>query len=106
MVLPPIAISTVIALSNASAVRIAAGAVPSCASATARAPVASAARTRAASTAGIDAVPGRHMPSASTSDVSVEAVPIELQWPTLGVEAASSSSNSSSVIRPARSSSA
>ena len=26
------------------------------------------------------------MPSASTSEVIVEAVPIELQWPTLGVE--------------------
>ena len=78
---PPIAISTVIALSRASAVRIREGGGPSRASATARPPVASAARTRAASTAGIDAVPGRDIPSASTREAMVEAVPISLQWP-------------------------
>ena len=105
-VAPPRAISTVIALSKASAVRICDGGGPPSASSTARAPVASAARARAASTAGMAAVPGRHMPSASTSDAIVDAVPISLQCPKLGVAAVSSSSNSASLIRPARSSSA
>ena len=67
------------ALSSDSAVMIAAGASPSRASATARVPVGSAARMRAASTAGIVDVPGRHMPSASTRAVIVEAVPSSLQ---------------------------
>ena len=102
---PPIAISSVIALSNASAVRICDGRSPSRAISTARAPVASAARARAASTAGIEAVPGRHIPSASTIEAIVEAVPISLQWPNGVAAAASSSSNSCCVIRPARSSS-
>jgi hypothetical protein len=91
---PPIAISSVIALSNASAVRSCEGRSPSCAIATARDPVSSAARVRSASTAGIEAVPGRDRPSASTIEVIVEAVPISLQLP-YGVEAAASSSSNS-----------
>jgi hypothetical protein len=46
------------------------------------------------------------MPSTSVSAVIVDAVPISLQCPTLGVAAVSSSPNSSVVMRPARSSSA
>ena len=103
---PPSAISSVIALSSEAAVRIRAGVSPSRASATARVPVCSAARVRAASTAGIVAVPGRHMPSASTRAVIVDAVPSSLQCPNDGVAAASSSANASCDIRPARSSSA
>ena len=103
---PPTAIRSVIALSSASAVTICDGRSPSRASSTARAPDASATRTRAASTAGIDADPGSDIPSASTIEVIVDAVPISLQCPTLGMLAASSSSNSSAVIRPARTSSA
>jgi hypothetical protein len=47
----------------------------------------------------------RHAERLRQSDI-VDAVPISLQWPKLGVAAASSSANSSSVMRPARSSSA
>ncbi len=95
------------ALSNASFVNISLGFGPcDMAISTARRPVASAAWARRASTAGIDAVPGKHMPSASTSDVMVEAVPISLQCPAEGLAADSSSSKSASVIFPARSSSA
>ena len=77
---PPSAISSVIALSSDAAVRIRAGA-SRCPRQRdgARVPVSSAARVRAASTAGIVAVPGRHMPSASTSAVIVDAVPSSLQ---------------------------
>ena len=71
---------TVMALSKASFVNISLGFGP-CerAISTARRPVASAAAPRRESTAGMDAVPGRHMPSASTRDVIVDAVPISLQ---------------------------
>ena len=103
MVDPASAISSVIALSNAAAVRICDGrGPPSRASSTARRPVASAAAARRASTAGIDAVPGRAIPSASTSEVIVDAVPISWQWPAEGTIAASSASYSAAVILPAR----
>ena len=48
---------------------------------TASAPVASAARRRSACTAGIAAVPGSIMPSASAMQAMVEAVPITAQVP-------------------------
>ena len=80
LVEPPIASSTVIALSNASAVRTARGRTLR-ASSTARLPVASASATRRASIAGTAADPGRLIPSASTTDAIVEAVPISAQWP-------------------------
>jgi hypothetical protein len=51
------------------------------ASSTARRPLASAARSRSAWTAGMAAVPGRAMPSASAIEAMVEAVPITAQVP-------------------------
>ena len=51
-------------------------------------------------------MPGSDMPSASTSAAIVDAVPISLHVPKVGVAAASSSANSSALILPARSSSA
>ena len=50
----------------------------------------------------MDAVPGSAIPSASTSEVMVEAVPISWQWPAEGTIAASSSSYSAAEILPAR----
>ena len=47
---------------------------------------ASAAAARRASTAGIAALPGSDMPSASTTAAMVEAVPISLQWPADGAD--------------------
>ena len=64
-----------------SAVTIRDGRRSSRASSTARRPVASAAAARPRSTAGIAAVPGSDIPSASTSAAIVEAVPSSLQWP-------------------------
>ncbi len=52
-----------------------------CASATAARPVASPARKRSACTAGIAAVPGRSMPSASATHAIVLAVPMTAQVP-------------------------
>ena len=49
--------------------------------------------------------PGRVSPSASVTQAIVEAVPIVMQWPFERDIAFSISSNSASVIRPARSSS-
>ena len=102
---PPSAISAVIALSSAAAVTTCVGRRPSCASATARAPVASAAAARAGSPAGIAAVPGSDIPIASTSAAIVDAVPSSLQCPAPCTFAASYSSNSACVMRPARTSS-
>src|ERR671929_2224440 len=49
--------------------------------------------------------PGSDMPSASASAFMVEAVPMVLQWPTDGAEAAAMSTNSCVLMRPAASSS-
>ena len=43
----------------------------------------------------MEAQPGRLMPSASASEFIDSAVPMVLQWPTLGAEAAASAMNSS-----------
>ena len=58
------------------------------------------AAARSLSGAGMTAQPGRDMPSPSASEFIVVAVPIVLQWPMLGDEAATWSSNSSNVILP------
>jgi hypothetical protein len=68
-------------------------------------PAASATWPRRASTAGIAAAPGRVRPSASVTHAIVEAVPIVMQWPCERDMASSISSNSRSVMRPARRSS-
>ena len=84
-VLPPSAIRSVIALSNASRGEDLRGAEPLARKLDRTRAGRLAPRGRAQrSSAGIDAVPGRHIPSASTIDVIVDAVPISLQWPTLG----------------------
>ena len=105
---PPIAISSVIALSNASRGQdLRSGAGPLRGQLDRARP----GRLGGHAATGVDRRDRRasragDMPSASTSAVIVEAVPISLQCPYDGVAAASSSSNSSCVIRPARSSSA
>ena len=81
LVEPPSASSTRAAFSIAPAVMILSGVRSDRASATARAPVASAARSRSACTAGIAAVPGSVMPSASAMAAMVEAVPMTAQVP-------------------------
>ena len=69
---------------------------------TAAAPVASAARSRSACTAGIAAVPGRIMPSASTRQAMVEAVPMTAQVPAVTASLPSTSEISASLTSPAR----
>ena len=69
---------------------------------TAAAPVASAARSRSACTAGIAAVPGRIMPSASARQAMVEAVPITAQVPAVTASWPSTSEISSASTSPAR----
>ena len=67
---------------------------------TIRLPVRYAIWPRSRYAAGITAQPGRDMPSASASEFIESAVPIVLQCPTLGDEAATWSSISSNVISP------
>ena len=56
------------------------------------------------SAAGMDAAPGSVKPSASATDVMVDAVPITLQWPGERALPSSTSRHSLSVMLPARSS--
>src|SRR5436305_6120026 len=80
LVEPPIAMSARIALSNAFAVRISEGLGPPVrASSTARRPDSSASASRRESGAGIAALPGSVMPSASAIEAIGEAVPIHMQ---------------------------
>ena len=80
LVEPPIAISVRMALSNAGAVRIWLGlGPPAVAISTARRPAISAIAMRRESAAGMAALPGRAMPSASAIEAIVEAVPITMQ---------------------------
>ncbi len=103
LVEPPIAMSLLIALSKALAVRISEGrGPPPCASSTARRPLSSARARRRESGAGIAALPGRVMPRASAIEAIVDAVPMTMQWPDERERHASTSQSSSSVIRPAR----
>ena len=102
LVEPPSASSTRTALSTAPCVMILSGVRSERASATARTPVASAARSRSACTAGIAAVPGRIMPSASAIAAMVEAVPITAQVPAVVTSRPSTASISALPISPAR----
>ena len=70
-----------------------------------RRPQAAAMRGCAASAAGIEAAPGSVSPSASAMEVMVEAVPMVMQCPFERDIEFSISVHSSSVMRPARSSS-
>src|SRR5216110_508513 len=103
LVEPPIAMSLLIALSKALAVRISEGrGPPPCASSTARRPLSSARARRRESGAGIAALPGRVMPRASAIEAIVDAVPMTMQWPDERERHASTSQSSSSVRRSAR----
>ena len=100
---PPIAMSARIALSKAWAVRIWDGlGPPASAISTARRPAISAIARRRESDAGIAALPGSVIPSASTTEAIVEAVPITMQCPLERDMQDSTSHISSSVRRPAR----
>ena len=78
---PPIAMVTVTALSNASAVMIVFGVTSSQIRSTTRRPAAAAMRGCAESAAGIDDAPGIVMPRASAAAAIVEAVPIVMHVP-------------------------
>jgi hypothetical protein len=78
-VLPPIAMSTRIAFSKASRVRMRVGRRSSATISTIRFPVASARARRRESAAGIAALPGSVIPSASAIEAIVEAVPMTMQ---------------------------
>jgi hypothetical protein len=99
---PPIASSTRSAFSTERSVMIWLGRSRVVASATACWPLASAARSRSAWTAGIAAVPGSAMPSASAIDAIVLAVPITAQVPAVVARFSSMRSISSDVTPPAR----
>ncbi len=71
-------------------------------SATARAPLASARRSRSAWTAGAAAEPGRPMPSASVRQAMVLAVPMTAQVPAVVASRPSTCSISARSISPAR----
>src|SRR5258708_2992790 len=102
LVEPPIASSTRSAFSTDFAVMMTSGVSLEPISLTASAPVASAARSRSACTAGMAAVPGSTMPSASTRQAMVEAVPITAQVPAVVASLPSTSLISLSSTLPAR----
>ncbi len=105
LVEPPMAALVRIAFSKASRVRILEIVRSSWTISTMRRPAMRASTLRRASTAGIAALPGRPMPSASTMHAIVEAVPMVMQWPWERCMQPSASWKSSSVIVPARTSS-
>ncbi len=104
LVEPPQASTQVTALSNEEGVRRFFGVASSHTISTARFPVAVAIFAWWESAAGIDAEPGSARPSASAAEVMVDAVPIVMQWPGERAMPSSISSQSFSVIVPARSS--
>ena len=71
---------------------------------TMRLPVMTAMTASRKSAAGIEAAPGKVMPSASAALVMVEAVPMVMQWPGVRAMPCSISSQSWAVMAPARSS--
>jgi len=99
---PPIACSTTRALVIEAGVSSADGRGPCAASATARAPDASARRSRSACTAGIVAAPGSAMPTASAMHAIVLAVPITMHVPAVGARRSLTASISAASISPAR----
>ena len=100
MVEPPKAITTAIAFSNASLVRICRAVIPFRSSSTAAIPDRRAYPSRRRSTAGGAADPGSDMPSASAALAMVFAVYIPPQAPSPGQIARSIRSTSSRVTRP------
>ena len=98
---PPRAMSTRIAFFIASSVTICRGVIPSRTSPTARSPVSRASRSLPASTAGVAAVPGSDIPSASVMQAIVFAVYSPWQEPHPGIAAHSSSPSSASLMVPA-----
>ena len=77
----PMAIATLMALSNAALVMMPVGVRSSHTMSTMRRPAAEHMRVWLLSAAGIDEVPGRHMPSTSASAVMVAAVPMVMHTP-------------------------
>ena len=102
LVEPPIASTTRSAFSIDLALIMRSGVRFEPMSRTAAAPVASAARSRSACTAGIAAVPGRIMPSASAAQAMVEAVPMTAQVPAVTASRPSTSMISLCATSPAR----
>ena len=86
----------------AAGVRICEGVRRDRTSPTAASPVASAARSRSACTAGMAALPGSAMPRASATQAIVLAVPMTAQVPAVVARRPSTSSTSSRVSAPAR----
>ncbi len=100
LVEPPIAPLVMIAFSNAFFVRIFDILRSSWTMSTIRRPAIRASTRRRESTAGIAALVGRPMPSDSTIDAIVDAVPIVMQWPAERDMHDSTSTMSSSFISP------
>ena len=98
----PSAISTRNAFSTDFPVMTRSGRIGSCASRTAALPLSSAATSRSACTAGIAAVPGSDIPSASAMQAMVLAVPITAQVPAVTAKRPSTSAISSASTAPAR----
>jgi len=98
---PPSAITTAIAFSNASRVRICRGRTPSARRRITVPPLARAASSRRGSVAGGDAEPGSDSPSASTAAAMVFAVYMPAHEPGPGHAVRSSSFSSSGVMDPA-----
>ena len=103
LVLPPMAMSARIALSNAAAVSSSDGRGPRArAISTARRPLISASTSRRESGAGMAALFGSVMPSVSAIAAIVDAVPITMQWPVERDRHDSTSAISSSEMLSAR----
>ena len=101
---PPSASTAVTALSNEAAVSRSEGLRSSQTMSTMRLPVSMAICAWRESGAGIEAAPGRVRPSTSVALVMVLAVPMVMQWPGERAMPPSTSSQSCSVMLPARSS--
>ncbi len=99
---PPSPSTVVTASSKASRVRICDSLRSPRTSSTIRRPLAAAIRSCPESTAGMLDAPGTVTPSASAAAVSVDAVPIVMQWPGERARPLSSSAISQSPMSPAR----
>src|SRR5579884_1910011 len=97
---PPIATRVTIAFSKASRVRMSDGRMPSRSRRITASPAARQTSTRRGSSAGIDALPGSDIPSASTQDAIVFAVYMPPHDPAPGQATHSSRYSSSAVIWP------
>ncbi len=102
LVEPPSESSTRSAFSTECSVMICEGRIGLAIRPTARAPASSAARRRSACTAGMAAVPGGIMPSASAMQAMVDAVPITPQVPAVVARRDSISAIRSPLTVPAR----